>query len=150
MQVPEMNYSMIKQNIDKRLEVSPSSVVKLPEGVLKIPKEGSEKLYVKLTEEGVKVRFQERSRGRMKFQVKFSADEAESFRNYCTAFKADETHVDDFIKFLLFTGMQAYNERVNEAVKAIASDKEAMKAAGLDVPPDSEKKEDATIGTEEV
>ena len=130
MNVPELNLASIEKTFktlpgqhDAPLPVKDN---RLPDGVLKIPEKGSDKLNIKLSEDGVAVKFTERSRGRMKFQIKFSNDEAQSFRNYCTVFKSDEMHTDDFIKFLVFTGMRAYNDTVNNAVEKIQADSEAM------------------------
>lgn len=136
MQVPELNLNDIKDALGKtkplpaKVEES-KPAPKPPDGILKIPKKGSDKLIIKMSEDGVKVKFEERSRGRMKFQIKFSSEEAIAFRNYSQTFKADDMHVDDFIKFIFFTGMTAYSERVSEAVQNIANDPEAMLAAGM-------------------
>ena len=123
MNLPELNLADIKATLKSEPEKE------LPEGILKLPKET---ITVKLSEDGVQVKFEERSRGRMKFQIKFSNEEAQSFRNYCSVFKADEMHMDDFIKFLVFEGMTSYNAKVNEAVSEIQNDPEAMIEAGLE------------------
>ena len=106
-------------------EVTPSP------GILKLPKDT---ISIKLSGEGVNTKLIQREgrRRNMEFRIKFSKDEAIAFRNYCGVFKDNEMHMDDFIKFLFFEGMNSYNAKVNAAVEEVRSNPELLEQAGID------------------
>ena len=76
------------------------------------------KEMITLRQEGVQIKYTERTRNRLKFQIKFKEDEAVAFKNYAKIFKDPALPMDDFIRVVFFTGMEALNEQVVAKVKA--------------------------------
>jgi hypothetical protein len=72
---------------------------------------------VSLSLEGTKFKLVERSRGRMKIQVKFSKEEAEGFKNFCKL-KPPELADDDFYKQIFFAGCNVMTEQIQSLVEA--------------------------------
>ena len=64
-----------------------------------------------------KFKLTERSRGRMKIQIKFSKEEAEGFNNFCKV-KPPELPDDDFYKQIFFAGCNAMTEQIQALVEA--------------------------------
>jgi len=79
--------------------------------------EGSKQL-ITLKQDGVQITYTERSRNRLKFQIKFKEEEAVAFKNYAKVFKDPKMPMDDFIRVVFFTGMEALNAQVVSKVKA--------------------------------
>mgnify|MGYP003625233477 FL=1 len=79
--------------------------------------------------EEVKLNFQdwnikqiERSRDRMKLQIKLSKVEAESFKNFMDVVKPDEISEDDFLKGVFKIGVEEMETRLVDAVKKHAEE----------------------------
>jgi len=72
---------------------------------------------VSLSFNDTKFKLVERSRGRMKIQVKFSKEEAEGFKNFCKV-KPPELPDDDFYKQIFFAGCNAMTEQIQALVEA--------------------------------
>lgn len=111
--VPNIDMDLVKKNFQDPPEVQEEEPT-LPEGVLKVPDEPFE---VHLTRDNFRVKTVRNKGTRMKFQLVLTEDQAQGFRNYVKTFKPDDMHLDDFVRFLFFTGMESYNQKVNEAVQ---------------------------------
>tara|TARA_A100001515_G_scaffold93997_2_gene75224 strand:+ start:196 stop:501 length:306 start_codon:yes stop_codon:yes gene_type:complete len=72
---------------------------------------------VSLNFKDTKFKLVERSRGRMKIQIKFSKEEAEGFKNFCKV-KPPELPDDDFYKQIFFAGCNAMTEQIQALVEA--------------------------------
>ncbi len=64
-----------------------------------------------------KFKLVERSRGRMKIQIKFSKEEAEGFKNFCKL-KPPELEDELFYKQIFFAGCNAMTEQIQSLVQA--------------------------------
>ena len=67
--------------------------------------------------DGWKIKPQERTRARMKLQVKLSKIEAQSFKNFMDTIKPVEVSEDDFLKAIFRVGMQEMETQLVEAAK---------------------------------
>jgi len=63
-----------------------------------------------------KVKITERSRGRMKIQIKLSKEEAEGFKNFCNL-KPPEMTDDIFYKQIFFAGCNAMTQQIQDMVE---------------------------------
>ena len=72
---------------------------------------------VSLSLQDTKFKIVERSRGRMKIQVKFSKEEAEGFKNFCRL-KPPELDDDAFYKQIFFAGCNVMTEQIQALVQA--------------------------------
>ena len=64
-----------------------------------------------------KIKVTERSRGRMKIQIKLSKDEAEGFKNFCKL-KPPELNDETFYKQIFFAGCNTMTEQIRHLVAA--------------------------------
>jgi len=69
-----------------------------------------------------KIKLQERTRDRMKLQVKLGKDEAQALKNFMQMIKPDEVSEEDFIKGLFMMGMQDMETRLLEALDKYEKD----------------------------
>ena len=93
-----------------------------------------EKTNIKLDVSKWRIRIDERSKDRMKLQVKLSKDEAIAFKNFASVCKPDEISDDDFIKTVFITGIEALNKQLAEMVSQYAAEnKEELAASGITV-----------------
>jgi hypothetical protein len=67
--------------------------------------------------DNTKIKLVERSRGRMKIQIKFSKEEAEGFKNFCMI-KPPEVEDEVFYKQIFFAGCNAMTEQITALVEA--------------------------------
>ena len=72
---------------------------------------------VSLSFEDTKFKVIERSRGRMKIQIKFSKEEAEGFKAFCKL-KPPELDDDSFYKQIFFAGCNVMTEQIQSLVEA--------------------------------
>tara|TARA_R100001460_G_scaffold10649_7_gene25205 strand:+ start:3072 stop:3377 length:306 start_codon:yes stop_codon:yes gene_type:complete len=79
---------------------------------------------VSLSLEDTKFKLVERSRGRMKIQIKFSKEEAEGFKNFCKL-KPPEVTEEVFFKQIFFAGCNAMSEQISALVEAHKAAKKA-------------------------
>lgn len=92
-----------------------------------------ENQIITLKPEGVNVKLTERSKGRLKFQIKLSKDEAEAFNNYSKVFKDPKMPMDEFVRVIFFTGMTSLNDQVVERVKQQMEEKKGeLEEVGVD------------------
>jgi len=73
----------------------------------------------------------ERSRGRMKIQIKFSKEEAEGFKNFCMI-KPEKLADEEFYKQIFFAGCNAMTEQIQAMMKERSSELEKQKAEALE------------------
>mgnify|MGYP003133191660 CR=1 FL=1 len=89
---------------------------------------------VSLSLEGTKFKLIERSRGRMKIQIKFSKEEAEGFKNFCKL-KPPELEEEIFYKQIFYAGCNAMTDQIKELID---SHKASREESVDDSPKDSE------------
>ena len=63
-----------------------------------------------------KIKLTERSRGRMKIQIKFSKEEAEGFKNFCKL-KPPELEDETFYKQIFFAGCNVMTDQIRSLVE---------------------------------
>jgi len=81
-----------------------------------------------------KIRVDERSRNRMKLQIKLSKDEAVAYRNFAEVCKPVDITDSDFMKTVFITGIEAMNKQLAEMVQKYAKEnKEELAASGITV-----------------
>jgi hypothetical protein len=81
-----------------------------------------------------KIKLTERSRGRMKIQIKFSKEEAEGFKNFCKL-KPPELEDEVFYKQIFFAGCNVMTEQIKALVeqsRAAQADQETPVAEATD------------------
>ena len=89
---------------------------------------------IKLDIQNWRLRIDQRSRNRMKIQIKLSKDEAEAFKNFSSVIKPEEVSDDDFMKTIFVTGCEALNQQLNQMVQQYAeANKEELAASGITV-----------------
>jgi len=71
-----------------------------------------------------KIKLTERSRGRMKIQIKFSKEEAEGFKNFCKI-KPEQLDDDTFYKQIFFAGCNAMTEQIQQMIEEHQKQQEA-------------------------
>ena len=79
-----------------------------------------------------KLTVKDRSKNRMKIQVKLSAQEAEAIKNFLGAAKPDDVSENTFFKALFMKGWEAYHQEIEEKyVQHIESNKDEYEASGF-------------------
>ena len=63
-----------------------------------------------------KFKLTERSRGRMKIQIKFSKEEAEGFKNFCKI-KPEQLSDEMFYKQIFFAGCNSMTEQIAQMIE---------------------------------
>ena len=93
-----------------------------------------EQTNIKLDVDKWRIRIDERSKNRMKLQIKLSKDEALAFKNFTDVCKPEEVTNDDFIKTVFVTGIEAMNQQLAQMVqKYAAENKDELAASGITV-----------------
>jgi len=77
---------------------------------------------IKLNVESWKIKQEDRSRGRMKFQIKLNKNETESFKVFTETVKPDEVSQDDFVKSIFLTGIESMNQKIMSMVEEYAKE----------------------------
>tara|TARA_Y100000310_G_scaffold314091_1_gene363148 strand:- start:288 stop:635 length:348 start_codon:yes stop_codon:yes gene_type:complete len=94
----------------------------------------NEKVELNLNPAGVSIKIEERSKGRMKIQIKLSKDEATGFKNFVSQLKPENLTVDDFTKAIFFTGLNAMGQSLQKTtVEYVKAHREELEASGMDV-----------------
>lgn len=89
---------------------------------------------IKLNIDSWKIKLQERSRNRMKLQFKLSKEEAEAFKNFTEVCKPNDISDDQWLKTIMFMGVEAANNRLSEMVQQYAKEnKEDLASSGITV-----------------
>jgi hypothetical protein len=76
---------------------------------------------IELNVESWKIKQVERSKGRMKFQIKLNKNETESFKAFTETVKPDEVSQDDFVKSIFLTGIESMNQKIMSMVEEYAN-----------------------------
>lgn len=63
------------------------------------------------------INIKDRSRDRMKLQIKFSKDEAQAIKNFMTMVKPPELAEDDFLRGIFKLGIETMEKKLMEAVQ---------------------------------
>ena len=93
-----------------------------------------EQTNIKLDVNKWRIRIDERSKNRMKLQIKLSKDEALAFKNFSDVCKPGEITDDEFIKTVFITGIESLNQQLSEMVqKYAAENKDELAASGITV-----------------
>lgn len=75
----------------------------------------------------------------MKLQFKLSKEEAEAFKNFTEVCKPNDISDDQWLKTIMFMGVEAANNRLSEMVQQYAKDnKDELEASGITVLEDNE------------
>ena len=77
---------------------------------------------IKLNVESWKIKQEDRSRGRMKFQIKLNKNETQSFKVFTETVKPDEVSQDDFVKSIFLTGIESMNQKIMSMVEEYAKE----------------------------
>jgi hypothetical protein len=77
---------------------------------------------LKLNIDSWKIKQIERSRGRMKFQIKLNKNETESFKMFTETVKPEEVTQDDFVKSIFLTGIESMNKKIMNMVEEYAKE----------------------------
>ena len=94
----------------------------------------AEKQNIKLDIQNWRIRIDERSRNRMKIQIKLSKDEAQAFKNFSDMVKPEEVSDDDFMKTVFVAGCETLNRQLQELVQKYAvENQEELAASGITV-----------------
>tara|TARA_Y100000310_G_scaffold297930_1_gene331361 strand:+ start:223 stop:555 length:333 start_codon:yes stop_codon:yes gene_type:complete len=92
------------------------------------------KLELKLNPENAKIKITERSRGRMKIQIKLSKDEATAFKNFVEQLKPEQVTFDEFSKAIFFTGLNSMGDTLQRStIDYVKENREKLEASGMDV-----------------
>jgi len=90
---------------------------------------------IKLDVDSWKFKTVERSRGRMKLQIKLSKEEAQAFKNFTEMVKPPEINESDFLKGIFKIGVETMEIKLMEAVQRHAEENDLdLSSVGL---PDS-------------
>ena len=93
-----------------------------------------EQTSIKLDVSKWNIRIDQRSKNRMKLQIKLSKDEAQAYKNFADMCKPEDVPEDMFIKTVFITGFEAMNKKLAEMVqKYAAANKEELAASGITV-----------------
>lgn len=74
----------------------------------------------------------DRSRGRMKLNIKLSKDEAQGFKNWASIVKPPEIAEEEFLKQIFFNGIEHLNDKLQKISEQII--KEQADAAAANPP----------------
>ena len=91
---------------------------------------------IKLHSSNWKVKQIDRSRGRMKINIKLSKEESEGFKNWSTMVRPEGVNDEDFCKQIFFNGIEYLNFKLQEISMKILNDPELRKnleASGINV-----------------
>tara|TARA_R110000824_G_scaffold8505_2_gene38662 strand:+ start:2078 stop:2425 length:348 start_codon:yes stop_codon:yes gene_type:complete len=68
------------------------------------------------------IKQKDRSRGRMKFQIKLNKSESESFKMFTETVKPEEVSQEDFVKSIFLTGIESMNQKIMSMVEEYAKE----------------------------
>ena len=104
---------------------------------------------IKLNVESWKIKQEERSRGRMKFQIKLNKNESTSFKAFSETVKPTEVSQDDFVKSIFLTGIEAMNQKIMTMVEEYAKENpEEFKAQLVEMDASGTSEEEKAKGSE--
>ena len=81
---------------------------------------------------GWKFKTVNRTKNRMRFQIKLDQENAESFRNFANQVKPPQISMDDFVAGIFFKGVRALEEELTaKAIQHMAENREDYEASGV-------------------
>lgn len=83
-----------------------------------------------------KVKITDRSRGRMKINIKLNKDESEGFKNWSTMVRPESISDDDFFKQIFFNGIEYLNQKLQHMAREVLNNPEMrqnLEASGFNV-----------------
>ena len=83
-----------------------------------------------------KIKTINRSRGRMKINIKLSKDEAEGFKNWSMLVRPEAISDEDFFKQIFFNGIEYLNQKLQQISQQIINDPEirkSLESSGINV-----------------
>tara|TARA_R110000824_G_scaffold360913_1_gene548677 strand:+ start:542 stop:892 length:351 start_codon:yes stop_codon:yes gene_type:complete len=90
------------------------------------------KTKIKFDFKNWKIKIEERSRNRMKFQLKLGSEEAEAFKTFTNSVKPTEISMEDFVRSIFFRGVQSLEKQITEdLVKHMEKNKAEYEASGF-------------------
>jgi len=95
-----------------------------------------EKTKINFKPDNWKIKVTDRSKNRMKFQLKLNQDESEAFKNFSNSVKPDEIGMEDFVRSIFFAGIRTLEEQLtSNLVKHIEENREDFEASGFTFDP---------------
>ena len=89
---------------------------------------------IKLDIKNWRFRVDERSRNRMKINIKLSKDEAEAYNNFAQGIKPEEVIDDDFLKTIFFKGCETLHKELQGLMQRFAKEnEEELASSGITV-----------------
>ena len=89
---------------------------------------------VKFNTDDWKIKIVERSKGRMKIQIKLSREESQAFKNFTETVKPEEASFDDFAKSVFLMGIEYMNIKLSSMMKDYAeAHRDELASSGVDV-----------------
>lgn len=71
----------------------------------------SEKHKISINPNGINIKLTlNKNRGKMKIQIKFSAEDSEAYKQFIEAFKPEQVPEEDFHKLVFMRGVQGINQ----------------------------------------
>jgi hypothetical protein len=94
---------------------------------------------IKFNVDSWKIRNIERSRGRMKIQVKLDKEQTEAFKSFSDTLKPPNVDNDHWFKMIFFMGIEAINEKMYKVAQEAAEEKaKDLEASGITIVEDDE------------
>tara|TARA_Y100000310_G_C20129397_1_gene555151 strand:+ start:174 stop:542 length:369 start_codon:yes stop_codon:yes gene_type:complete len=79
-----------------------------------------------------KLKLTERSRNRMKIQIKMGTEETQAFNNFMSELRPDHVSVDDFVRTLFYKGIEKFQEELFEKMQTYMEEhKDEIDASAL-------------------
>lgn len=92
----------------------------------------TEKLVIKFKKKNWNIKVTDRSRGRMKLQIKLGTDESEAFTSFTKTMKPDNISEGEFLKMIFFMGIDTVQKTLQEnLVKHMEANRPEFEAKGV-------------------
>lgn len=79
-----------------------------------------------------KFKFTDRSRNRMRIQIKMGIEETQAFNNFMKELRPEHVSVDDFVRTLFYKGVEKFQEELFEKMQKYMKDhKDEIDASAL-------------------
>jgi hypothetical protein len=73
-----------------------------------------------------KIKIENRSRNRMKFQIKLGNEESEAFKNFMNELKPAHISEDDFVRSLFYKGVEKFQMELFESMQSFLEENKDM------------------------
>ena len=92
----------------------------------------SQELKFEFNPQDWKVKYEERSKNRMKFTLKLNQEEAEAFTSFANNVKPDDLDLNDFVRSIFFAGIRDLESRVTaNLVQHMEEHRDEYEASGF-------------------